>query len=189
MFPNIWTTNEKYSLLNRDNLRQPIQVQLWKKEKTFPHFFSAFFKCSLNFEHLEKEMTPIADVYPKLRTPKNVVNQISLKVPFHRTLQQAPYNGDKTLLKSEWHHLYHIYWSLWRKQKTYSEFIAAFLKARLIFGLFETRNNLHTWFISNITDSEKQISKKSTFRGLLEKQHVNSLTLSKSERHHLYHIY
>ena len=110
MFVNILTADGKYSLLNRDNLRQQIEMQLSQKQKKhFLIFFSAFFKCSLNFEHLEKEMTPIADVYPKLRTPKNVVNQISLKVPFHRTLQQTPYKGDKTLLKSERHHLYHIY--------------------------------------------------------------------------------
>ena len=147
-----------------------------ERENICSFFFAAFFKCSSIFEHLEKEITPIADVFPKLRTPKNVVNQISLKVPFHRTLQQATCKGDKTLLKSERYHLYHIYWSLWRQQKTFSEFIAAFLKARLNFGLFETRDTPHTWFISNITDSEKQISKKSTFRGLFEKQHVNSLT-------------
>ena len=155
MFVNVLTTNEKYSLLNRENLRPSVQVQLCKKEKTFPDFFSPFLKCCLNFEQLEKEMTPIADVFLKLRTPKNVVNQISLKVPFHRTLRQATFKGDKTLLKSERHHLHHIYWSLWRQQKTFSQFTASFLKARLKFELFETRANPHTWFISNITDSEK----------------------------------
>ena len=49
MFINISTTNEKYSLLNRANLREPIQVQLWKKGKTFPHFFSCIFQLQLTF--------------------------------------------------------------------------------------------------------------------------------------------
>ena len=44
MFVNILATNEKYSLVNRNNLRQPIQVELSKKEKTFSEFISEFLK-------------------------------------------------------------------------------------------------------------------------------------------------
>ena len=157
MFVNIFTGDDKYSLLNRDNLRPPIQGQLCKKEKTVPDFFFFFciFEMRIKLSTFSKKMIFIADVFPKLRTPKNVVNQISLKVPFHRTLQQATCKGDKTLLKSERYHIYHIYWSLWRQQKAFSQFIAVFLKARLNFELFEKRDNPHTWFISNITGSEK----------------------------------
>ena len=43
MFVNIFTGDDKYSLLNRDNLRPPIQGQLCKTEKTFPDFFFFFF--------------------------------------------------------------------------------------------------------------------------------------------------
>ena len=45
----------KYSLLNRDNLTEPIQMQLSRKQKTFSQFFSAFLKSSLNFEHFQKK--------------------------------------------------------------------------------------------------------------------------------------
>ena len=45
----------KYSLLNRDNLTQPIQMQLSRKQKTFSQFFAAFLKSSLNFEHFQKK--------------------------------------------------------------------------------------------------------------------------------------
>ena len=54
LFPNTLSTDGKYSLLNRDNLTQPIQMQLSRKQKTFSEFFSAFLKSSLNFEHFEK---------------------------------------------------------------------------------------------------------------------------------------
>ena len=40
----------KYSLLNRDNLRQPIQMQVSRKQETFSELFSAFLKSSLIFE-------------------------------------------------------------------------------------------------------------------------------------------
>ena len=52
MFANISTADDKYSLLNRDNLRKPIQMQLSQKKKTFSKLVSAFLKCRLNFEHL-----------------------------------------------------------------------------------------------------------------------------------------
>ena len=49
-FPNTLSADGKYSLVNRDNLTQPIQMQLSRKQKTFSEFFSAFLKSSLNFE-------------------------------------------------------------------------------------------------------------------------------------------
>ena len=53
LFPNTLSADGKYSLLNRDNLTQPIQMQVPRKQKTFSDFFSAFLKSSLNFEHFE----------------------------------------------------------------------------------------------------------------------------------------
>ena len=73
MFVNIFTADYKYCLLNRDNLREPIQTELSKKQKTFSQFVAAFLKYRLNFEQFLRKMTFITDVFPKLRTPKNVV--------------------------------------------------------------------------------------------------------------------
>ena len=56
LFPNTLNAHGKYCLFNRDNLTQPIQMQLSRKEKTFSDFFSPFLKSCLNFEHiLEKD--------------------------------------------------------------------------------------------------------------------------------------
>ena len=46
---NTFTSDDKYSLLNRDNLTQPIQMQLPQKQKTFFQFVSAILKFKLNF--------------------------------------------------------------------------------------------------------------------------------------------
>ena len=70
----------KYSLLNRENLKKPIQMQLSQKLKLFYIFASAFLKSRLNFEHFGTKMTLIANVFPKFRTPKNVVKKC-LKSP------------------------------------------------------------------------------------------------------------
>ena len=55
MFVNTLTADDKYSLLNRDNLRQPIRTPLSQKHKAFSEFFLAFSKSTLNFEHFEKK--------------------------------------------------------------------------------------------------------------------------------------
>ena len=55
LFPKTLSDDGKYSLLNRDNLKQPIQMQVSRKQKTFSQFFSAFLKSSLNFEHFQKK--------------------------------------------------------------------------------------------------------------------------------------
>ena len=49
------TADDKYFLLNRDNLTQNIPTQLSKKQKAFSQFFLAFSKSTLNFEHLQKK--------------------------------------------------------------------------------------------------------------------------------------
>ena len=43
------TDDEKYSLLYREKLTQPIQILLSQKRKTFSEFFSSFSKSTLNF--------------------------------------------------------------------------------------------------------------------------------------------
>ena len=52
---------------------QNIQMILSEKQKTFFQFLCEFFKSTLIVEHLEKKMTLIADVFLKLRAPKNVL--------------------------------------------------------------------------------------------------------------------
>ena len=73
MFVNILTPDGKCFLLNRDNLRQRIQMQLSQKQKTFSEFVSAIWRTRLIFEHFQRKMTIIADAFTKLQTPKNMV--------------------------------------------------------------------------------------------------------------------
>ena len=58
LFPNTLSTDRKYSLLDRDNLTQRIQMLLSRKQKTFSPFFPSFLKSSLNLEHFQKKDEP-----------------------------------------------------------------------------------------------------------------------------------
>ena len=55
LFVNTLAVNDKHYLLNRDNLTQPIQIQLSQKQKTFCEFFFAFLKSILYFKHFPKK--------------------------------------------------------------------------------------------------------------------------------------
>ena len=72
-FVNTFTARDKYSALNRQYLQHNIDMQLSQKQKRFPQFLSAFLKSRSNFEHMEKKMTLIANVFPKLQTSKKPV--------------------------------------------------------------------------------------------------------------------
>ena len=73
------TADDKYSLLNRDNLTQPIPTRLSQKQKAFFQFFLAFSKSQLISNIYKKKMTFIVEIFPILGTPKNVVRSMSKK--------------------------------------------------------------------------------------------------------------
>ena len=58
LFFNTLTVNDKHYMLKRDNLPQPIQMQLSQKQNTFSEFFFSFLKSSLNFKHLTTKDDP-----------------------------------------------------------------------------------------------------------------------------------
>ena len=74
LFVNTLSEDDKYCLFYNDNLLQPIQILLSQKQKTFSEFFSGFLKSTLNFEHFEKKINLIADIFPRLPSTKIVIS-------------------------------------------------------------------------------------------------------------------
>ena len=70
---NTLATEEKYPVLNRDNLTIPIQMQLSQKQKTFSQFFAAFLKSTLNFKHFESKDDPHRFCIFEVTDSENVV--------------------------------------------------------------------------------------------------------------------
>ena len=79
------------------------------------------------------------------------------------------------------------------KENLFSAFFSAFLKSSLNFEHFQEKDDPHSWYISEIIDSEVRAEinvYKVGLRGSFEKQHgKGAQTLLKFERQHLYHIY
>ena len=74
LFVSTLSVDDKHYLLNRHNLKEPIQIETSQKQKSIREFFFfAFLKSILNFKHLPKKMTLVADVFLVIRSPKNMV--------------------------------------------------------------------------------------------------------------------
>ena len=58
LFVNTLTVNDKHYMLNRDNLTEPIQIQLSQNLKTFSELFFTFFKSIVNSKHFPKMDDP-----------------------------------------------------------------------------------------------------------------------------------
>ena len=92
------TDDEKYSLLYRDNLTQPIQILLSQKEKTFSQFFSAFSKSTLNFEHSGKKGDPHSRCISEITVSEKGGSINVCKIPFKRSLPEKTWQkGGKTV--------------------------------------------------------------------------------------------
>ena len=70
---NTLAADEKYVVLNTDNLTIPIQIHLSQKRKAFSQFLAAFLKSSLNFKHFQKEDDPPSFSILKIADSENVV--------------------------------------------------------------------------------------------------------------------
>ena len=55
VFVNTSTAKDKYSLGNRKNSLQPIQLILFQKQKYFSQFFTAYLKSKSNVEHFQNK--------------------------------------------------------------------------------------------------------------------------------------
>ena len=58
LFVNTFTADDKYSLLNTDNLKHPIQMQITQKQKPISQLVSAFPKSILNFQRFQENDDP-----------------------------------------------------------------------------------------------------------------------------------
>ena len=70
---NILAADEKYPVVNSNNLTLPIRMELSEKEKNFSQFFAAFLKFRLSFEHFQKKDDPHSFCISEITDSENVV--------------------------------------------------------------------------------------------------------------------
>ena len=104
--------DEKYPVLNRDNLTIPIQMQLSQKHNTFSQFLAAFLKFTLNFKYFGKKSNVRRFCISEIMDCEKVVRSMSKKSRFRRPFEKQHGKRAQTLFKSAPHRLYHIHWSV-----------------------------------------------------------------------------
>ena len=70
---NTLAADEKYPVLNRDNLAIGIQMQLYQKQSTFPEFLATFLKSELSLECFQKKDDPLSFCISEITDSENVV--------------------------------------------------------------------------------------------------------------------
>ena len=70
LFVNPLTADDKCFLVNRGNLLQHFQMQLYQTRKIFSEFFFSFSKFRFNFEHFQKKDEPHSLCILQLRGSK-----------------------------------------------------------------------------------------------------------------------
>ena len=87
LFVKTLTPDDRFFLDKIQNLSQPVQMQLSKKQKDFLNFLLHFWNQNLN--NLKKMPTHIADLFPKLLIPKDLFRPMPKKLPLHYTIRQS----------------------------------------------------------------------------------------------------
>ena len=106
---NTLAAEEKYPVLNRDNLTISIQIQLSEKQETYYQFFPAYLKYD-----------PHRFCISEIANCENVVREMSKTSRFRGLFYKQHGKRAQALSKSASQHLYHIPWSLssrlsWKK--------------------------------------------------------------------------
>ena len=148
LFVNTLTANDKYSLLIKDNLTQPIQTQLSKKQKTLSLFFSAFLKSKLNFEHVEI-WTPAPLSYLLITVEAIELEESLLVICKMLRLFLNTFTADDKYSVLNRDYLTKAFQKeLSKKPKSFSELFCAFFKSRLNFEHFQKKDDPHSLCIS-----------------------------------------
>ena len=99
---NTLAADEKYPVLNTDNLTIPIQMQLSQKKKTFSRFFTDFLTSNWNFGRLGKKYDCHSFCISEVTNSQNVVREMSKNSRLREPVDKQHRKFAQALLKS--HH-------------------------------------------------------------------------------------
>ena len=136
-------------------------MQVTRKQNFFLNFLLHFSNLAEILNTFLKNMTLIADVFPELRTQKNLVRSMSIKSHFKGSFPKQHRKRSQTLLKLAWQHLYHIYSSLWMQLTCKKCLLVTFKISRLFPNTLSAYGKYSLLNTDNLTQSiQMQVSRK-----------------------------
>ena len=131
--PDTLSADDRYSLLDRDNLAHRNQRQLSQKRKIFSQFFSSFLKFNLNLEHFQIKDNTHSWFISEITYSITMLRSMPKKSRFRASVEKQHGKCAQTLFKLEGHRLYHIYWSLARQLSYKKYFLVIYPKSQNCF--------------------------------------------------------
>ena len=132
----------------------------------------------------KKKMTLIAEVFPKLRSPKNKVRSMSIKSRFKGSFKKQHGKCAQTLFKYAWQKLYHIYWSLWRQLTFKKSLLVIYKISRLFSHTLGAYGKYSLFNRSNLAERKQKQKSFSHFFSAYLKFSLNFEHLLKKDEHH-----
>ena len=109
VFVNTFGADCKYPVQDCENLQVQFKCNYLKNEIYFLDFYFHFWNLHQILNILKKRMIVIANVFPKLRTVKILLRQLSKKRRFRTCFQSQHVKESKMLVKSKWEHFCHVF--------------------------------------------------------------------------------
>ena len=100
VFVKTLTVDDKYRVLDWENLSLPIRMQLSVKRKTFCESFIDFLNLHQILNILKEKMIVIANLFPILQTVKNLIRALSKKRRFRTHFDIQHVRASQILAKS-----------------------------------------------------------------------------------------
>ena len=98
---NTLTANYERSRNNTGNLSPPLRIHLCGIQETLSSYFIAIFESALNFQHFEKIISVIPQVFQKFLTPKDVFTKIHKRSCYWKLFHSERVNESLKPLISE----------------------------------------------------------------------------------------
>ena len=165
---DILTVNDKYSLYNREIFPQQFQMPLTQKRKFFFNFSLRSWNIPQVLSISEKNMNLIAEVLPKLLTPKEVATEMSKSSFFRQTFSsQRVTCCSQTLTKSARYYFYTTVPLIWDKLSWKKLLLAT---SKMLGSFFNNLTDDGEYFRHNRENFRQQIQmllsqKPNTFSG------------------------
>ena len=88
-------------------------MEVPEKLQTFPAYFIVFLESAVNFEHVDKKVSLMAQGFLKLLTPKGVFTYTYKRSCFWKFFSSEGVNESLKLLKSAQKYFYYTFSSVW----------------------------------------------------------------------------
>ena len=159
LFVNTLAADNKYSRCNLHNLTQ-IQTPFSLKQKPILDLLLQFWNMHQIKKILNRKLSILAYIFPKLYTPKELITWTSKISCFRTPFSKQRFNGFQTLLKPARHYYYLIFPWIWEILNWKKSLLVWFVILRLFVKTLSADNKYSRCNLNNLIQIQSPFSLK-----------------------------